>query len=120
MLAKNARKLRGSLHTQVSPACRRCAAGLDAAASRVARTANRLRRAALMSLLPLPKLGALASGQCQLQLRQTICARVTPSWRLTNYSASQKRRCAEYALGSGSLPIGKILRLSNEDRKSGV
>src|SRR3546814_3146778 len=89
MLAKNARKLRGSLHTQVSPACRRCAAGLDAAASRFARTANRLRRAALMSLLPLPKLGALASGQCQLQLRQTICARVTPSWRLTNYSASR-------------------------------
>src|SRR3546814_8924459 len=77
-----------------------CSSDLDAAASRFARTANRLRRAALMSLLPLPKLGALASGQCQLQLRQTICARVTPSWRLTNYSASQKRRCAEYALRS--------------------
>src|SRR3546814_18557424 len=67
-----------------------------------------------MSLLPLPKLGALASGQCQLQLRQTICARVTPSWRLTNYSASQKRRCAEYALGSGLLPIGNIIRLSHD------
>src|SRR3546814_14986500 len=90
-----------------------CSSDLDAAASRFARTANRLRRAALMSLLPLPKLGALASGQCQLQLRQTICARVTPSWRLTNYSASQKRRCPEYTLGSGSLPIGNILRLSN-------